>query len=112
MVWDCFPGSVWGADFIICPKTPPLMVSAIRKSRRNNRKLYHALSAGWCALPCLQVHKGIPGAAELPVIDCLSNSPDLNRLENLWNRMKNLLKKKDILSIAELTNAIKELMID
>jgi hypothetical protein len=96
-----------GGDFIICPKTPPLLVSAIIKSRRNNRKLYHELSAGRCALPCLQVHKGIPDAAELPVIDRLSNSPDLNRLENVWNYMKNLLKRKDILSIPELTNAIK-----
>jgi hypothetical protein len=39
--------------------------------------------------------------AEQPfeVIVWLGNSPDLNPIENCWNQMKNMLKKKDISSI-------------
>jgi transposase len=43
--------------------------------------------------------------AEQPfkVIDWPGNSSDLNPIENCWNHMKNLLKKKDISSIPKLT---------
>jgi hypothetical protein len=49
--------------------------------------------------------------AEQPfhVIEWPGNSPDLNPIENCWNQMKNLLKKKDVSSVPKLTTAIRQL---
>jgi transposase len=49
--------------------------------------------------------------AEQPfeVIDWPGNSPVLNPIENCWNQMKNMLKKKDISSVPKMTTAIREL---
>jgi hypothetical protein len=46
------------------------------------------------------------------VIDWPGNSPDLNPIENWWNHLKNLLKKKDVSSIPKLTAAIRQLLTE
>jgi hypothetical protein len=43
------------------------------------------------------------------MIEWMSDSPDLNLLENCWNHVKNLLKKKNTLSVPKQTEATKEL---
>jgi hypothetical protein len=52
--------------------------------------------------------------AEQPfqVIEWPGNSPDLNPIENCWNQLKNLLKKKDISSVPKLTADIRLWTVD
>jgi transposase len=50
--------------------------------------------------------------AKIPVMDWLGNSPDLNRIQNLWAFMKAKLKNnKSITSLHLLIRAIKELWV-
>jgi hypothetical protein len=46
---------------------------------------------------------------DFQVIDWPGNSLDLNPIENCWNHLKNMLKKKDTSSVPKLISAIKEL---
>jgi hypothetical protein len=42
-------------------------------------------------------------------VDWYGNSPNLNPIENCWNHIKTMLKKKDISSVPKLTAIVKEL---
>ncbi len=42
-------------------------------------------------------------------MDWLGNSPDLNPIENVWNSIKNKLKKRHITSVPILKEKIKKL---
>jgi transposase len=47
----------------------------------------------------------------MEVMDWLGNSPDLNPIENVWNIMKNKLKKRLITSVSVLKEEIKKLWV-
>jgi transposase len=48
---------------------------------------------------------------EVKVMDWPGNSPDLNPIENVWNFMKNKLKKKTITSVTALKEEIMKLLV-
>jgi hypothetical protein len=92
------------------------MVSAIKKSWRSIccPSWVFMVAPTFCrtACPCspLKHIKTFLVPQNFQVIDRLNNSSDLNLMENCWNHMNNLLKKKDTSwLLPELTVAIKEL---
>jgi transposase len=91
------------------------MASGIKKSWRNtccpswvsmDGPLFLQDGAPCHASKCI---KAFLAQQDFQVIDWPGNSPDLNPIENCWNHLKNMLKKKDTSSVPKLISAIKEL---
>jgi hypothetical protein len=104
---DVFPAH-WGvADFIFAQKHHHEWLAVSRSPGGAPAALHGypwmlSFSTGRRALPRLKAHKGIPGAAGLPGDRLARQCLDLNPIENCWNYLKNMLKKKDNSSVPKL----------
>jgi transposase len=115
MVWGCFSGTLGRGGLYFLPKNVTMNGERYQTVLEDHLLRFmelhgctHFLQDG---APCHASKRIKAFLAEQPfqVIDWPGNSPDLNPIENCWNHMKNLLKKKDISSVPKLITAIKEL---
>jgi transposase len=113
MIWGCFSGSVGRGGLFFLPKNTTM----------NGERYQEVLESH--LLPFMRIHRcthflqdGAPCHASkrikdylkdkpFEVIDWPGNSPDLNPIENMWNFMKNQLKKVDTNSVPKLITEIK-----
>ena len=63
--------------------------------------------------PCLwsKIVKQFLTENHIKILDWLGNSPNLNPIENLWSKMKNLVSQKQPGSSSELVKVIKEMWV-
>ena len=118
MVWECFTGSVGHGGLFFLPKNVMMNGEHYQDVLENHllpfmeiHQATHFLQDG---APCHASKRIKQFLATKPftVIDWPGNSPDLNPIENCWNFMKNMLRKKDISSFPKLTLEIKKLWIN
>ena len=118
MVWGCFTGSVGRGGLFFLPKNVTMNGERYQDVLENHllpfmeiHQATHFLQDG---APCHAFKRIKQFLATKPftVIDWPGNSPDLNPIENCWNFMKNMLRKKDISSFPKLTLEIKKLWIN
>ncbi len=99
MVWRSFSGTLGCAGLYFLPKNTTMNSPLGTRTGRLYADVHgyprlHPLLAGRCALRRLQMLQGIFGWAALPGDWLAGNSLDGSPIENCWNQMKNLLKKR------------------
>jgi hypothetical protein len=117
MVWGSFSGAVGRGGIFFLPKNTTMNSERYQQTLEDHllpfmqiHQCTHFLQDG---APCHASKKTKAFLAEQPfsVMDWPGNSPDLNPIENLWNIMKEGLKKKDIGSAPKLQAELKKLWV-
>ncbi len=118
MVWGCFSGSVGHGGLYFLPKNTTMNGERYQEVLEEHllpfmgiHRCTHFLQDG---APCHASKriKAFLAQQDFQVIDWPGNSPDLNPIENCWNHLKNMLKKKDTSSVPKLFSAIKGRRLD
>jgi transposase len=115
MVWACFSGNVGRGGLYFLPKgttkNGERYIDVLENHLLPFMDSHHATHFLQDGAPChtsKKVKDYLKGK-EIEVMDWPGNSPDLNPIENVWNHMKNNLKKKAITSVAVLKEEIEKL---
>jgi hypothetical protein len=104
MVWGSFSGNLGCAGLYFLPKNMTMNGTLYQEVLEDHLLMFMGIHGCTNFLhdgaPCHASIRIKDFLAEQPfqVIDWSGNSPDLNPIENCWNHLKNLLKKKDVSS--------------
>jgi transposase len=117
MVWACFTGDVGRGGLYFLPKNVTMNGERYKEVLENHllpfmeiHRASHFLQDG---APChtSKKVKDFLKEKDVVVMDWPGNSPDLNPIENVWNNMKNKLRKKAITSVPVLQQEIMKLWV-